>query len=236
MQKNNKFISLLDNTAGIPVSIFQKQVKEAFKLLVEQTDCFQTVSMNPKAYYIMLGLSAWSRDEFSMMDELSVFSENWTQIATIRIMTDEQLKSLQSKKMPVLDAWKEGARYAYTEGTSSVWSKLKELGIFEIRLKPKPVEKPEKPEKPEKTEKIVIMDRCVICTKPVPDYKPEFCCTGEMCGCHGEPTNPCVCSQACEEAVFDYIGMPFEDRRLKAGIQKWGSIKTYPSNYEMMDN
>lgn len=66
------------------------------------------------------------------------------------------------------------------------------------------------------------MDKCLICQKPVPDYEPQYCCRGSSeCACQGEPMNPCVCSIECEAAVYDYIGMEFDDRRKAAGIEKW---------------
>lgn len=62
---------------------------------------------------------------------------------------------------------------------------------------------------------------CIICGKPVPDYEPRMCCDGMHCGCRGLPIEPCVCSQECDRAVYDYIGKPFEERRKLAGIKKW---------------
>ena len=38
---------------------------------------------------------------------------------------------------------------------------------------------------------------CVICQKPVPDYVPEYCCSGEGCGCLGLPIEPPLCSKEC---------------------------------------
>ena len=63
-----------------------------------------------------------------------------------------------------------------------------------------------------------MIDPCLICGKPVEDYEPEFCCSGMDCGCQGVATNPCICSDACWRALLDYVGMPFEERRIKAGI------------------
>lgn len=62
---------------------------------------------------------------------------------------------------------------------------------------------------------------CIICEKPVPDYTPVMCCSGHECGCMGQPTEPCVCSKECDSAVYDNIGMTMEERRIKAGIEKW---------------
>ena len=61
---------------------------------------------------------------------------------------------------------------------------------------------------------------CLICGKPVHDYEPEFCCSGRDCGCMGAPMEPCTCSVECERAVYDYIGHPFERRRVLAGINR----------------
>jgi hypothetical protein len=36
------------------------------------------------------------------------------------------------------------------------------------------------------------MNSCLICNRPVPDYIPEYCCTGDGCGCRGEPLEPCL--------------------------------------------
>lgn len=69
-----------------------------------------------------------------------------------------------------------------------------------------------------------VINRCLICDALVPNYIPEMCCSGEQCGCRGQPTNPCVCSDACEEALFKYIGLSMDERRIKAGIVKWGMI------------
>lgn len=67
------------------------------------------------------------------------------------------------------------------------------------------------------------MYECLICSKPVADadYKPEFCCNGYECGCRGVPTNPCVCSDACEDALYSGIGKEFEQRRIDAGIERF---------------
>ena len=66
-----------------------------------------------------------------------------------------------------------------------------------------------------------VINKCLICGKPVPDYEPDYCCDGYMCGCQGMPMTPCCCSMKCEDAVFNYIGLPYEERRKKAGIEKW---------------
>lgn len=62
---------------------------------------------------------------------------------------------------------------------------------------------------------------CAICGKPVPDYDPTYCCDGRDCGCMGQPLEPCVCSYECCSAIYDHIGIPYEERRMKAGIKKW---------------
>lgn len=58
---------------------------------------------------------------------------------------------------------------------------------------------------------------CLICHKPVPDYEPEYCCSGKECGCLGLPIYPCVCSPECDKAIFDIDGS-FEDRRIRHNI------------------
>lgn len=65
------------------------------------------------------------------------------------------------------------------------------------------------------------MNDCVICGKPVTDHEPKYCCSGHDCTCMGEPIDPCTCSVECEAAVFDYIGFSFDERRKKAGIEKY---------------
>ena len=62
---------------------------------------------------------------------------------------------------------------------------------------------------------------CLICSKPLPDYEPTFCCSGFECGCQGMPTEPWCCSVECERAVFDHIGKPFDERRRLAGIERF---------------
>lgn|SRR5574340_45679 len=66
--------------------------------------------------------------------------------------------------------------------------------------------------------KIVKKWECLICHKPVPEYKPKYCCNGVDCGCMGQPIEPCVCSDTCYEAVMKGIGKSFEERRKDAGI------------------
>ena len=63
------------------------------------------------------------------------------------------------------------------------------------------------------------MYECLICNKPVPDYEPKFCCNGSDCGCMGQPTEPCVCSDICSNALFDGIGKSYIQRRIDAGIE-----------------
>lgn len=62
---------------------------------------------------------------------------------------------------------------------------------------------------------------CLICKKPVPDYDPKYCCSGEGCGCMGMPTEPCICSIECFNALMNGIGKSFEQRRKDAGISIW---------------
>jgi hypothetical protein len=68
----------------------------------------------------------------------------------------------------------------------------------------------------------VITGNCAICNRPVPGWEPILCCSGYECGCMGQPTEPCVCSNKCEAAVYDYIGYTMDERRIKAGIDVWG--------------
>ncbi|NII73237.1 hypothetical protein FHW84_001806 [Dyella sp. SG562] len=61
-------------------------------------------------------------------------------------------------------------------------------------------------------------DYCLICSVWVEQYVPIYCCGGGFdCGCMGQPTNPCVCSEECGEALFDINGS-YEDRRIRYGI------------------
>ncbi len=62
------------------------------------------------------------------------------------------------------------------------------------------------------------INTCLICMKPVDNYEPEYCCNGHECGCRGYPTNPCVCSRECDDALYDDIGLTMDQRRIKAGI------------------
>jgi len=43
----------------------------------------------------------------------------------------------------------------------------------------------------------MIVDACIVCGKPVPDYIPEYCCDGRECNCRGLPIEPPVCSYIC---------------------------------------
>jgi hypothetical protein len=63
-----------------------------------------------------------------------------------------------------------------------------------------------------------IDNKCFICQKPVPDYRPQFCCNGIDCGCMGLPIEPCVCSDNCYVALMSGIGKPYNERREDAGI------------------
>ena len=37
----------------------------------------------------------------------------------------------------------------------------------------------------------------------------------------GQPTEPCVCSKLCSDALFKGIGKTMEQRRIDAGIEVW---------------
>ncbi len=65
--------------------------------------------------------------------------------------------------------------------------------------------------------------KCLICEKPVPDYVAKYCCDGQGCACLGKPVEPCVCSQRCHDALVAGIGKPYEQRRVDAGIEVWGT-------------
>ncbi|GBF73157.1 hypothetical protein PA598K_01442 [Paenibacillus sp. 598K] len=43
---------------------------------------------------------------------------------------------------------------------------------------------------------------CIVCGVDVPDYEPEMCCSGYMCGCMGLPIEPPICSKECTEKAF----------------------------------
>ena len=45
---------------------------------------------------------------------------------------------------------------------------------------------------------------CFACGKPVPDYEPKMCCSGYMCGCRGQPTEPPVCSSDCWDRILEW--------------------------------
>ncbi len=61
-----------------------------------------------------------------------------------------------------------------------------------------------------------MSERCVICNSPALDgfkvepYEKEH--QGKMVP---------ICSDACEEALYDWIGESFEEKRRLAGIEKW---------------
>lgn len=65
-----------------------------------------------------------------------------------------------------------------------------------------------------------MRDECLICGTEVHDYDPMMCCSGKDCGCMGMPTNPCVCSPECYEALIKGIGKTYEERRINAGIKR----------------
>lgn len=56
------------------------------------------------------------------------------------------------------------------------------------------------------------MEKCVVCGKPVPDYKPEYCCDGRECGCRGLPIEPCLCSYECGEKLFGRVEKQNKDK------------------------
>ena len=58
------------------------------------------------------------------------------------------------------------------------------------------------------------MNPCEICGKPVPDYVPQYCCSGDECGCLGLPIEPCVCGDACWAALTAV-------RRCKAELERF---------------
>lgn len=62
---------------------------------------------------------------------------------------------------------------------------------------------------------------CLICDKPVRSYEPQYCCNGYECGCLGRPTNPCICSDRCHDALQDPDCGTMEERRIRAGIALW---------------
>lgn len=72
---------------------------------------------------------------------------------------------------------------------------------------------------------------CLICGKPVSGYVPQYCCHGRDCGCGGLPVEPCVCSAACDHAVYAHIGLPFDQRRIAAGIELWTPENTSDNGY-----
>lgn len=45
--------------------------------------------------------------------------------------------------------------------------------------------------------------KCEVCGTPVKNYNPKFCCSAFDCGCHGLPTEPCICSNECWDKLTD---------------------------------
>lgn len=43
---------------------------------------------------------------------------------------------------------------------------------------------------------------CVVCGETVENYKPEYCCSGEQCGCRGLPIEPPLCSVKCSSKIY----------------------------------
>ena len=61
---------------------------------------------------------------------------------------------------------------------------------------------------------------CVVCDKWVDDYDPKLCCSGFECGCMGQPTEPCVCSNGCWDVIcadecWDAIGTSTKEKSWK---------------------
>lgn len=51
------------------------------------------------------------------------------------------------------------------------------------------------------------MDKCIICGKDVPNYKPEYCCNDPQCGCMGLPIEPALCSKECSDKIYGVGGI-----------------------------
>lgn len=72
----------------------------------------------------------------------------------------------------------------------------------------------------------------MICGKPVPGYKPQYCCDGRACGCYGQPVEPCVCGSQYWDALMSGIGETMEERRIAARIEKWRKVEPGQEAYE----
>lgn len=48
-----------------------------------------------------------------------------------------------------------------------------------------------------------VIHKCRMCDKPVPDYKPEYCCSGHECTCLGLPNEPPICSNECWDKLMN---------------------------------
>ena len=49
------------------------------------------------------------------------------------------------------------------------------------------------------------MDKCIICGKDIYDYRPEYCCSSQDCGCQGIPIEPPLCSFECGGEFYNYL-------------------------------
>lgn len=47
--------------------------------------------------------------------------------------------------------------------------------------------------------------KCVCCGADVPDYEPEYCCSGKDCGCGGGPIEPPLCANC---PPYDFVPEP----------------------------
>lgn len=49
-----------------------------------------------------------------------------------------------------------------------------------------------------------VIDACICCGIPMPEYDPKRCCDGTECGCKGLPTEPPICSRDCWEKASNW--------------------------------
>jgi hypothetical protein len=61
--------------------------------------------------------------------------------------------------------------------------------------------------------KTPVIETCIVCNRPVPDYEPQFCCNGHDCGCRGMPTEPCICSNECWDKMINKAEQTTEDKK-----------------------
>ena len=64
------------------------------------------------------------------------------------------------------------------------------------------------------------VESCSVCGTPMPDWEPDYCCSGRECCCGGLPIYPPWCEKCYKEIMSKDIAKPEPTHKIEEEIKR----------------